>query len=257
MNSQELDENDDITTYAEMIKNGDHLINIVIEGKDDKLIYDEFEEIYGLRQPLVTVFPVGGRNTVLGIFNELKDTPHIKKAIFIVDQDQWVLTGIDPQYNHPHIIYTHGYSFENDIFIDGQLDQDLKKRRLNEHNSHLPTLLTWYALEVDRIMNGRATHKLKMAPEYLYNPTHTSSLTTPKPGETFNTSIFNSLQNDYPQLLRGKTLLQYYIYLLNMKSGLSGAHTTRSVIDNVASNKGSCLNRIFSEVDQLYQLLTA
>lgn len=256
MNSQNCDEEDDITMYTNMIQDSDQLINIVIEGKDDKLIYDEFEEIYGLNQPLVTVFPVGGRNTVLGIFNKLKVTPHIKKAIFIVDQDQWVLNGIDSQYIHPHIICTHGYSFENDIFIDGQLDQDLKRRRLNEHNTHLPTLLTWYALEVDRIRNGRATHKLKMAPEYLYNPIHTSCLTTPKLGEIFNTSIFNSLQNDYPQLLRGKTLLQYYIYLLNMKSGLSGAHTTRSVIDNVASNKGNCLNRIFSEVDQLYKNLT-
>ncbi|MFW2154037.1 hypothetical protein ACG94Q_22810, partial [Acinetobacter gyllenbergii] len=58
----EQDLNDDITTYVELIKNGDDILNIVIEGKDDKLVYDEFEEIYGLSQPLVTVLPVQGRN---------------------------------------------------------------------------------------------------------------------------------------------------------------------------------------------------
>lgn len=246
----------DVEGLIAHIKDGE-LFNIIIEGKDDKLVYDEFEEIYGLTEPLVSVLEVGGRNNVLEIFKALKDTPHIKKAVFIVDQDQWVLTGIDPQYDHPNIIRTHGYSFENDIFIDGNLEAELIKRCKSEHISSLSILLQWYALEVDRIRAGRATQRLDMAPEHLFNPPCTSDLITPKEGETFNNEILEELKTTYPKLLRGKTLLKYYVYLLNKREGLNGAHSTRATIDNIACHKGSCLNRIFTDVDQLYKSLTA
>ncbi|TCB55298.1 DUF4435 domain-containing protein [Acinetobacter terrestris] len=253
-NKQEEDKVD-VEGLIAHIKDGE-LFNIIIEGKDDKLVYDEFEEIYGLTEPLVSVLEVGGRNNVLEIFKALKDTPHINKAVFIVDQDQWVLTGIDPQYDHPNIIHTHGYSFENDVFLDGNLEAELIKRCNSEHISSLSTLLQWYTLEVDRIRTGHATQRLDMSPEHLFNPLCTHDLITPKEGETFNHTILEELKTTYPKLLRGKTLLKYYVYLLNKREGLNGAHSTRATIDNVASNKGNYLNRIFSDVDQLYKSLT-
>lgn len=256
MNSLNRDEEDDITMYANMIQDNDQFINIVIEGKDDKLIYDEFEEIYGLSQPLVSVFPVGGRNTVLGIFDKLKVTPHIKKAIFIVDQDQWVLTGIDPQYNHPHIIYTHGYSFENDVFIDGDLENDMQKKNRDILENKLPTLLKWYALEVSRIQNGYIPKKLSVELGHLFNCIQ--EFTTPEPDETFPSDIFNRLINEYPRLLRGKTLLKFYISIMNEREHCNNhTYSIVATIENVCKYKGIHLNRIFSEVDQLYKNLTA
>ncbi len=254
--SEAVQEQDKIEAYAAQIARSD-LFTIVIEGIDDKLVYDKFEDIYELNEPMVSVLEVKGRNNVLGIFKKLKDTPHIKKALFIVDQDTWVITGIDPQYNHDNIICTHGYSFENDIFIDGNLEAELIKRCNSEHISSLSTLLQWYTLEVDRIRTGRATQRLDMSPEHLFNPPCTHDLITPKEGETFNHTILEELKTTYPKLLRGKTLLKYYVYLLNKREGLSGAHSTRATIDNVASNQGDCLNRIFAEVDHLYKSLTA
>lgn len=246
----------DVDGYIAQIEDSS-LFTIVIEGKDDKLVYDEFEEIYELKEPLVSVLEVGGRYNVLKIFKALKDTPHIKKVVFIVDQDDWVLTGVDPQYDHPHIIRTTGYSFENDIFMDGDLENVLLSRCATEHTANLPTLLRWYTLEVDRIRNGRTTKRLDMSPEHLFNPKCTHGLITPESGETFNNEILIELETKYPQLLRGKTLLKYYVYILNMRKGLSGAHTTKATIDNVANSKGSCLERIFNEVDHLYKTLTA
>lgn len=123
MSKNKQEDKVDVGALIANIKDGD-LFNIIIEGNDDKLVYDEFEDIYELTEPLVSVLEVGGRNNVLKIFKALKDTPHINKAIFIVDQDQWVLTGVDPQYDHPHVIRTTGYSFENDIFIDGNLEDE-------------------------------------------------------------------------------------------------------------------------------------
>lgn len=256
MSKNKQEDKVDVGALIANIKDGD-LFNIIIEGNDDKLVYDEFEDIYELTEPLVSVLEVGGRNNVLKIFKALKDTPHINKAIFIVDQDQWVLTGVDPQYDHPHVIRTTGYSFENDIFIDGNLEDELLRRCNVEHTASLPTLLQWYTLEVDRIRNGRATQRLDMSPEYLFNPSCTHGLITPQAGEILNHEILEDLKTTYPKLLRGKTLLKYYVYLLNKREGLSGAHSTRATIDNIANRKGSCLNRIFNDVDQLYKSLTA
>ena len=114
---------DIIDGYVAQIEDSS-LLTIVIEGIDDLAVYTEFEEIYGLNEPLVSVLPVGGRNTVLGIFKKLKNSEHLNKTIFIVDKDQWVIKGIDQEYIHDRVICTHGYSFENDIFIDGNLEND-------------------------------------------------------------------------------------------------------------------------------------
>lgn len=136
--SEVVNEHEKIEAFAAQIEHSD-LYTIVIEGKDDLLVYNEFEDIYEDPDCLVSVLPVGGRNTVLGIFNRLKDTPHINKTIFIVDKDTWVITGIDSNYQHNRIICTHGYSFENDIFIDGNLENDMVKKikRYSEKN-YLP-----------------------------------------------------------------------------------------------------------------------
>lgn len=254
MTEQEL--NDDITTFVEMIKNGDDILNIIIEGKDDKLVYDEFEEIYGLSQPLVTILPVQGRNTVLGIFKELKDTPYIKKTIFIVDQDQWVIKGRESIYNDPHIICTHGYSFENDVFIDGNLQDDMINKNPDILSAKLPILLKWYALEVARIKSGVETKKLSLDINELFNCV--DKYTNPEEGEKFPNEIFTMLQTQYPQLLRGKTLLKFFVNIMNDREHCNNnTYSTIATIENVCKHKGTHLNRIFSEVDDLYKKLTA
>ncbi len=150
------DDQDIIDGFVAQIEDSD-LLTIIIEGKDDLAVYNEFEDIYGLSEPLVSVLPVGGRNTALGIFRKLKNTEHLNKTIFIVDKDQWVIKGIEEEYIHDRIICTHGYSFENDIFIDGNLENDLKSKNPLVFDNELPILLKWYALEVDRIQHNRNT----------------------------------------------------------------------------------------------------
>lgn len=255
MTEQEL--NDDITTFVEMIKNGDDdILNIVIEGKDDRLVYDEFEEIYGLSQPLVTIFPVGGRNTALGIFKALKNTKHINKVIFLLDQDQWVFSGVDPQYIHPHIIFTHGYSFENDIFIDGDLENDMLKKNPTIFSSQHQILLNWYVLELYRIVSGKPPKKLSLDVNELFN--NAVKYTTPEPGEILPNTLLPMLVQNYDRILRGKTLLKFYVMIMNNRPHCNkNTYSTVATIENVCKRKGTHLNRIFSEVDHLHKKLTA
>ncbi|KQE92402.1 DUF4435 domain-containing protein [Acinetobacter lactucae] len=228
------------------------LYTIVIEGKDDLLVYNEFEDIYEDLNCFVSVLPVGGRNTALGIFNKIKNTPHINRTIFIVDQDEWIIKGKDPIYNHDRIICTHGYSFENDIFIDGNLENDMQTKNPIVFNNELPIVLQWYALEMSRILSSRPTANLKMHIENLFN--QASIYTAPQIGETFPTPLFSLLQSEYPHLLRGKTLLQFYLRVMNSRPGHKNGHSVISTVENVCKHKGSCLNRIFQEVDNLIKL---
>lgn len=257
MTTTEQDLKEDINTFVEMIKSSDDdILNIIIEGKDDKLVYNDFEDIYGLTLPLVTILPVGGRATVLGIFKELKDTPYLKRTIFIVDQDQWLFTSKDSIYDHEHIICTHGYSFENDIFIDGNLELDMIKKNSRVLNLKLPIILKWYALEVARIKNGNNTKKLSLDINELFNCV--DKYTNPDEGEEFPSEVFEMLQTGYPQLLRGKTLLKFFLSIMNDREICnSNTYSAIATIESVCKHKGTHLNRIFSDVDTLYKKLTA
>lgn len=244
---------DDIAVYVSQIQRS-RLFNIIIEGKDDLLVYKEFEKIYEDLNPIVDVLPVGGKHTVLGIFDQLKNTPHINRTIFIVDKDQWVIKGIDSKYSHNRIICTHGYSFENDIFIDGNLENDMRTKNSDVFNIELPTVLHWYALEMDRIINGNQPQNLAIHIDNLFN--QSQIYTTPQAGEIFPATVLGILQTEYPQLLRGKTLLQFYKRVMNNRVGFDkkDGYGTNAIIETVCKYKGNCLNRIFKEVDDLVKI---
>lgn len=237
-----------IKEFADQIMDSD-LLSIVIEGDDDLLVYNEFEDLYDLNDPIVSVLPVGGRNTVLGIFDLLKDTPHLNKAIFIVDKDTWVINGVDPKYTHERIICTHGYSFENDIFIDGELENKMRSKNNDIFSNELPILLIWYALEIDRLNRGKPFKRLKMDPEHLFNCI--IDFTTPDEDQVLPIELIEELKGNYKKLMRGKTLLRFYIRIMNKREGFSKAYTTKATIESVCETKGENLNRIFTEVGNL------
>lgn len=227
------------------------LLTIVIEGVDDKDVYQEFEEIYLSNVPMVSVLEVGGRNTVLGIFKRLKDTQYINKVIFIVDSDQWVIKGVEEEYQHERVICTHGYSFENDIFIDGALENDMKVKNVDVFNTELPIILRWYALEMNRILNDRSPLSLGVHVDNLFSVPE--NFIHPQEGEVFPNDVFNRLLTEYPRLLRGKTLLKFYTRVMNNRpeKRYRNAYSEIQTIESVCKQKGDCLNRIFAEVSRL------
>jgi len=93
---------------------------VVVEGVDDIVVYRNLITLY--RAKGIKVLPAGGRDKVLEVFDNLSQNSHINKAIFIVDQDSWVFSGIPSEYQHERIICTGGYSIENDVYLDKQLE---------------------------------------------------------------------------------------------------------------------------------------
>ena len=90
------------------------LINVLIEGPDDVMIYEHLREKITLD---ISILPCGGRSTLIEIYKRKSEFSD-KKVVFIADQDVWIF-GEKPA-DYEDIIFTSGYSIENDLFDFGQ-----------------------------------------------------------------------------------------------------------------------------------------
>ena len=87
-----------------------YLPTVIVEGKDDMQIYQWTERRVGIQN--ANVLPVGGKETLLAVYERRNEYAHLPVA-FVADKDLWLFSGIPPDY--PDIIWTEGYSIENDL----------------------------------------------------------------------------------------------------------------------------------------------
>lgn len=187
-----------------------HLATVVVEGSDDMKWYRWLE---GAIQPDVSILPVGGRATVLEIF---QDRERFKIPIaFLADKDLWLFQSIPKEYESD-LILTSGYSIENDILVGSGVEKlftpeenQLLKRCFSE-------LSTWYFTQVLAAINGHA-YKLDCALGSLLDlETFTlrqdvrANCCSP---QTYN-ALYEDILNNFTVKFRGKTLLELYAYLL-------------------------------------------
>ncbi len=96
--------------------------NIIVEGKNDEIIYGTLVERLGRFD--VGFFSAGSKDTLLHLYEELSeyenagDFRHVPVA-FIADRDMWLFRGIPACYDN--IIWTEGYSIENDLYSYAKL----------------------------------------------------------------------------------------------------------------------------------------
>ncbi len=96
--------------------------NIIVEGRDDEIIYGTLVERLGRFD--VGFFSAGSKDTLLHLYEELSDCENSgdfrhAPVAFIADQDMWLFRGIPNQYDD--IIWTEGYSIENDLYAHVKL----------------------------------------------------------------------------------------------------------------------------------------
>lgn len=125
------------------------LPTILVEGTDDFDIYRNFENKIGTRK--VDFLPCGGRNSILKIFERRQELTS-KKVMYIADKDMWVFTSIPIEYKD--IIFTNGYSIENDLYTDGEIL--LQNLFTEDENIRLMLLLSnvlpWFSFEIDNFL---------------------------------------------------------------------------------------------------------
>lgn len=235
----------DIDEIIALLKKS-RLPTVIVEGKDDLIIYSKLESRFYEKD--LSVFPVGGRNNVLKIFERLGELPEDAKIFFIADKDNWIITGIPLEYHSEQLFFTNGYSIENDVFQDGNIPSYMSKEEDQRFRLELRRFLSWYALALDRnITNGDEEIKLH-ANHILDDIREYDRLTELREGESFPEQRYKELSENYQNLLRGKSLMQLAMRQLSY-NGRAARHTDKGFLEHVAVRPGPLIEKIMTNIE--------
>lgn len=217
------------------------LPTVLVEGKDDIIFYRAVEtELHDLG---VDMLPAGNKDAVLEIRRKIKENPITAPVVFIVDKDLWVY-GIS---THPDdlvdVITTTGYSIENDLFVDGELECFLQQEEIKKFKSELTIFLRWYALSIYRHMQGQASTFRTHAAKVLDDQEFYEREVALREGEEYPIELFESIQSNYGSLLRGKSLFALLVRQLSAKSR-SIKFGVRQLMAIGAARKGAHFQKI-------------
>lgn len=188
-------------------------LNIVVEGKDDLFIYRWVLDELGV---LANLCATGGCGTLRKVYLRRNEFPNAK-VIFVTDKDTYVYGKVPEEYSG--IIFTEGYSIENDLYYGRKLYNsfmDKKDRQL--FDKALEQFLLYYVSEIDKMIAGNNDYNLKEKPKKILDD-KTFQLNKgvfpqpPSPSENQMTII----KKNYDLLLRGHSLFGIIEMVLNRK----------------------------------------
>lgn len=226
------------------IKKSD-LLNVVIEGKDDIVVYRKLEKIY--YEYDLSLIAAGCRGKVLKVFENLKNDNNLDKCIFIIDQDTWIIDGIPEKYTHNRVLTTTGYSIENDVYIDSKIEKIIDTHKnICEYKELVIKYTSWFTLALSR------KSSLKITPyKFFESESSINTYTSLKEGETFNDALHKNILDMYPYKLRGKNLLSLGAWFLNNKCQNGIFNTQLWMIQTPITTEGGHINQLFDKVGLL------
>lgn len=210
------------------------LWSVIVEGKDDASVYryieDRINNLIDLNIGEVDVYPCGGRDNLIEIFKrreEFKNT----KAIFLADKDMWFFVDVPKDYED--IVFTDGYSIENDLYIESYFNSLLQPSDLKKFDNLIKELSIWFAFEVNRHQEtgvSRCDVSIdKICPNNFFCPDFKEAINFINPPQ----EIVDFIYCEYTRALRGKNLFQALLRFLK-PSGFSYAvlHRLGAKLDN-------------------------
>jgi len=222
------------------------LPSIVVEGLDDIVVYRRIEE--RMSSIGADVLPALGRDKLIKVFERRSELPSTARVVFIADKDTWVHSGIPPEYCDQMLIFTDGYSIENDLYRDGQLEGLLLGAERQAFERELGDFVSWYAIALSRhLMNG--TENIRLHPNHVLDSRFFPDLVTLKHGESDPQTLRDEIQSDYPRLLRGKSLINLLVRQTT-RPGRQPSHKPLALLEIVAVNPGPLLQEIESKASR-------
>ena len=125
------------------------LPTLVVEGYHDKAIYRWLEKL--LDMPKINLLPVDGRDNLLEIYRKRSEFDSQLPVAFMADLDKWVFDrlGIGGQADYEDIIWTTGYSLENDLYSDGKPENTyIDPTKRDQHRRELDNAICEFAYQV-------------------------------------------------------------------------------------------------------------
>lgn len=190
------------------------LPTVLVEGRNDMPIYRWVEERLGSRE--ASIQAAGDKNRLLAVFRRRQEFSHLPVA-FVADRDMCLFSGIPSEYDG--VIWTAGYSIENDLYVDAELENLLCAEETSLHQQLLEAIVEWFAFEVEECL---AERYFKVS----YHCNDVVPLGQTKMGEGFVSSrgfrppgeeIYQQIRRAYQLQLRGKLLFQMLIRFLSAR----------------------------------------
>lgn len=227
------------------------LPTVIVEGKDDLIVFRRLEQEFA--SVGLSVFPVGGRNNVLGLFDKKSRLPNMHNLVFIADLDAWVIAGVPTEYQSDRLLFTTGYSIENDIFVDGELEKLLSMDEVEKFSRELSAFIDCYALAFSRYLND-PSQSYDLHPNHvLDNQAERDKLMALAEGEIYPSDLHAQLIENYAKQLRGKSLFALIMRQLSYK-GRPVHHNDKPLMEMVAASRGSLLNNFYSQIENIFSL---
>ena len=183
------------------------LPTIIVEGKDDMRIYRWVEQRVGPQN--ANVLPTGGRNTLLKLYDRRNEFPELPVA-FVADRDLWLFSGIPGVYCG--IVWTRGYSIENDLYAGANLENLLDPHEVDAHKKVLNVIIEWFAFEVGAFLEGRES-RVDLSCNQVVPPAKTEmdqDFSTRRGFRCPNVQLFQQIRDEYQLKLSGSVFLRYW-----------------------------------------------
>jgi hypothetical protein len=224
------------------------LTTVVTEGSDDYKYYRRIES--ALSSQGVSLYPVGGRQRVLEIFERRKELDR-NNVVFLVDRDLWVFGAVPHEFQHRKIVFTDGYSIENDLYCDGDLEDLLHHGELQQYHSELDPIIQWYSFAAARLLRNEPSSISEHPNQILHtggalNATYMNEIGFSGPDPI----LYGMISQDYARLLRGKNLLALLV------KHLSAPHRSvkfgrNHVMEMAAARNGQKFQRISRDLSAI------
>jgi len=226
------------------------LPTVIVEGDDDIIVYRRIEDM--LSDIGISVLQAGGRDPLLKIFEKLDEIPNRDSIAFIADQDTWVFTEIPHRYQSPRIVFTDGYSIENDLYRDKNWRGLLVGAERQRYQDDLDKFLVWYALAVSRKLNEKPVSIDTYPGVVVDDQNNDKVMTALEEGEVYPHELLEKIANDYAKLVRGHSLVGV-LGLQTTAKGRQPQINHQVLLEVAASDRGPLLERIYAKIEELFR----
>jgi hypothetical protein len=188
------------------------LPTLLVEGEDDALIYRWLESQLGIFAGSILI--CSGRDVLVSIYRQRASIAHGKIA-WLADRDMWLF--YPPPADLAGIIFTTGYSIENDLYAGSEIESLLEPAERSQHSVLIQLACRWFAFEILESQAGRdahVDHHIKRIVDFAAMDLDTVFCAARGYSEP-DASFAGSILANYKLQLRGKTLLQALVHYLS------------------------------------------
>jgi hypothetical protein len=219
--------------------------SIIVEGKDDVMIYRWILRDAGISDD--RLFPCTGRNNLLKVFSRRNEFPRTP-TLFIADKDVYVYNGIPTDYSD--VLFTWGYSIENDLYYGRSIDQLLTEEETKSYEKARKNFIRYYGCQLEKLKENRP-YNFRLSPFVILDSNY--ELVTDKIEHTFaepTQETCNYLLDNYDLVVRGHSVFQL-LQLFLSKSGRDATHSTHSLYELCyRMHRTQYMGRIQNEIEK-------